>query len=115
MFRYTGLHHYYSRLKENKLIIKGPLLNGLYQTKLSEFIPSINNLSYAAVHTTVRQSMNRSRGQGVFKNQPKIQTAEDIELLHQRVGNTNVTNILQGLNTGTVSGYDVTAKRLKNK
>jgi hypothetical protein len=41
-------------LKENKLIMKGPLLNGLYQTKLSEFIPSINNSTYTVVQTTVR-------------------------------------------------------------
>ncbi len=32
-------------LRGNQLIMKGPLLNGLYQTKLSEFIPSINNSS----------------------------------------------------------------------
>jgi hypothetical protein len=46
-------------LKENKLITRGPLFNGLYQTKLSEFIPSFNNSSYTAVQTTIRQSTNR--------------------------------------------------------
>jgi hypothetical protein len=44
-----------------------------------------------------------------------IAIAADIELMHKRMGHADVTSILEGLKTGTVTGYEVTAKRVKNK
>lgn len=40
-------------LKDNKLIMSGLLLNGLYQTKLLEFIFFFNNSSYTAVQKKI--------------------------------------------------------------
>ena len=93
------------------MIVKGPLIRGLYHVKLTDFIPAdhIANIAIAS-----KQSSG-TRSRGVVRNNPEIKTALDIELLHKRIGHANVNNVLEGLKFGTVSGYTVTAKRIQKK
>jgi hypothetical protein len=103
---------HYNILKGSKLEAKGPLIKGLYQVRLHDFISD----AYKYVFTVGTSSKGHSkRSRGVLKRQPEIKTAMDIELLHKRVGHANITNVLEGLQAGTVSGYAVTAKRINKK
>jgi transposase InsO family protein len=99
-------------IKDNIVIVSGPLTRGLYHTDLGHFLPRINNI---ACTTSSKGSQSSNRATGVFKKQSTIATAADIELMHKRMGHADVTSILEGLKTGTVTGYEVTAKRVKSK
>jgi hypothetical protein len=54
---------------------------------------------------------SRRRSRGVLRRQLQIK----IEQLHKRVGHANITNVLEGLHAGTVSGYAVTANHIIKK
>jgi hypothetical protein len=99
-------------VKGTQLIATGHLINGLYHTNIADFIPRVN-ATYIAQSSSKQVSSARSRG--VIRKNPVIQTSRDIELLHKRIGHASVTNVLEGLQAGTVSGYTVTAKRTQKK
>ena len=98
--------------KGTSIILSGPLINGLYQTTLSAFLPRLQVANTVLLPT---KSVSGSRSRGVVKSNPLIASALDIELLHKRVGHASVTNVLEGLKTGAVTGYTVTAKRINKK
>jgi hypothetical protein len=94
----------YNILKGDKSVAKGPLIKGLYQVRLHDFTYD----AYKYVFTVGTSSKTYSRrGRGVYKRQAEIKTAMNIELLHKRVGHANITNVLKGLQAGTVSGHTV--------
>jgi hypothetical protein len=86
-------------VKETQLIATGYLINGLYHTKLADFIPRVN-ATYIVQSSGKQVSSTRSRG--VIRKNPVIKTSRDIELSHKRIGHASVTSVLEGLQAGTV-------------
>ncbi len=75
-------------IKDTKLIAKGLhiRIRGLYHVKLRDFIPPVDHVTNVALASKQSSSTRR---RGVVRNNPEIQTALNIELLHKRIGHAN--------------------------
>ena len=98
-------------IKGTKIHVSGPLLNGLYHTNLRDFLPKVNVTNIALA----KKLVSKTRSKSVIRKDPEIKTDRDVELLHKRIGHASVTNVIEGLKSGTLSGYTVTAKRIQKK